>query len=94
MTPPIFADASMVTTIVRVRNVTASVRWYRDNLGSGADAGGSDGTEHPFAVYAIAGSVVSLWQLPAGQSRAQEENDRNSYVAVVMNSDLESHAAS
>jgi hypothetical protein len=47
MTGGVFDDASMVSTIVRVRDVAASVVWYR------------------------------------------EKNDRNSYVVVVMNGDLE-----
>lgn len=76
-------------TIVRVRDVAASVRWYRDTLELEPVRVGADGDEHPYAVYSIAGSVVSLWQPPAGQSRIRDENDRNSYVAAVMNSDLE-----
>jgi hypothetical protein len=51
---------------------------------------GADGSDHPFAVYTIAGSVVSLWQLPAGRARSRDDNDRNSYVVVVMNGELES----
>jgi catechol 2,3-dioxygenase-like lactoylglutathione lyase family enzyme len=89
MTASIFADASTVMTIVRVRDVTAAVRWYRDNLGLEPMQVGADGVEHPFAVYSIAGSVLTLWQLPAGQSRVREDNDRNSYVTVVMDGDLE-----
>jgi hypothetical protein len=50
---------------------------------------GADGPDHPIAAYAIAGSVVSLWQLPAGQARMPAENDRNSYVVLVMTEDLE-----
>jgi len=30
-----------------------------------------------------------LWQLPAGQARVRDENDRNSYVCVIMNGVLE-----
>jgi len=41
------------------------------------------------AVYTIAGAVVSLWQLPADQARVREDNDRNTYVVVVLNGDLE-----
>jgi catechol 2,3-dioxygenase-like lactoylglutathione lyase family enzyme len=89
MTPGIFDDASMAATILRVRDVAASVRWYRDMLGLEPLRVGADGAAHPFASYAIAGAVVSLWQLPAGQERRREDNDRNSYVVVVMNSDLE-----
>ena len=32
---------------------------------------------------------MSLWQLPAGQLRVPQDNDRNSYVVVVMTGDLE-----
>jgi catechol 2,3-dioxygenase-like lactoylglutathione lyase family enzyme len=85
----IFDDASMAATIVRVRDVTASVRWYREKLSLEPIHVGSDGPDHPIASYAIAGSVVSLWQLPAGQARAREDNDRNSYVVVVMKEGLE-----
>ncbi len=85
----IFDDASMVTTILRVRDVAASVHWYREKLGLEPIHVGVDGPEHPIAVYAIAGAVVSLWQLPPGQSRVRADNDRNSYVVVVMSGDLE-----
>ena len=74
MTGSIFDDASMVSTVVRVRDVAASV---------------TDGPEHPIAVYTIAGAVISLWQPPANQSRVREDNDRNTYVVVVMSGDLE-----
>jgi catechol 2,3-dioxygenase-like lactoylglutathione lyase family enzyme len=89
MTGGVFDDASMVSTIVRVRDVAASVAWYREKLGLEPIHVGADGPEHPIAVYTIAGAVVSLWQLPANQSRVREDNDRNSYVVVVMNGDLE-----
>jgi catechol 2,3-dioxygenase-like lactoylglutathione lyase family enzyme len=89
MTGGIFDDASMVSTIVRVRDVAASVAWYREKLGLEPIHVGSDGPDHRIAVYTIAGAVVSMWQLPAGQTRVRAENDRNSYVVVVMNDDLE-----
>lgn len=86
----IFDDAAMVATVVRVRDVAASVRWYREKLGLEPIHVGADGPEHPIATYAIAGSVVTLWQLPAGQARARADNDRNTYVVAVMKDDLES----
>jgi catechol-2,3-dioxygenase len=89
VTGGLFDDASMVSTVVRVRDVAASVAWYREKLGLEPIHVGADGPEHPIAVYTIAGAVVSLWQLPANQARAREDNDRNSYVVVVMNGDLE-----
>jgi catechol 2,3-dioxygenase-like lactoylglutathione lyase family enzyme len=50
---------------------------------------GADGPDHPIATYAIAGSVVTLWQLPSGQTRVAEDNDFNTYVVVAMKDDLE-----
>jgi catechol 2,3-dioxygenase-like lactoylglutathione lyase family enzyme len=82
--------ATMVSTVVRVRDVAASVAWYREKLGLEPIHVGADGPDHPIAVYTIAGAVISLWQLPPGQTRARADNDRNSYVVVVMADELES----
>jgi catechol 2,3-dioxygenase-like lactoylglutathione lyase family enzyme len=90
VTAGIFDDASMVATVLRVRDVAASVSWYREKLGLEPVHVGADGADHPFAGYQIAGSTVSIWQLPAGQSRVRDENDRNTYVVAVMNGELES----
>ena len=60
MTGGLFDDASMVSTVVRVRDVAASVAWYREKLGLEPIHVGADGPEHPIAVYTIAGAVVSL----------------------------------
>jgi catechol 2,3-dioxygenase-like lactoylglutathione lyase family enzyme len=89
MVSGIFDDASVVATVVRVRNVAASVRWYREKLGLEPIHVGADGPDHPIATYAIAGSVVTLWQLPSGQARVAADNDRNTYVVVVIKDDLE-----
>jgi catechol 2,3-dioxygenase-like lactoylglutathione lyase family enzyme len=89
MTGGVFDDASMVSTVVRVRDVAASVAWYREKLGLEPIHVGADGPENPIAVYTIAGAVVSLWQLPSNQARVREDNDRNTYVVVVLNGDLE-----
>jgi catechol 2,3-dioxygenase-like lactoylglutathione lyase family enzyme len=89
MTGGVFDDASMVSTVVRVRDVAASVAWYREKLGLEPIHVGADGPEHPIAVYTIAGAVLSLWQLPAGEARVRADNDRNSYVVVVMSDELE-----
>jgi len=85
----VFDDASMVSTVLRVRDVATSVAWYREKLGLEPIHVGADGPEHPIAVYTIAGSVVSLWQLPPGQARVVDENNRNTYVVMIMNDELE-----
>ena len=87
--PGIFDAAAMTATILRVRDVAASVDWYREKLGLEPVHVGADGPEHPIATYAIAGSIVTLWQLPAGQARVREDNDRNTYVVAVMNGGLD-----
>jgi catechol 2,3-dioxygenase-like lactoylglutathione lyase family enzyme len=89
VTGAVFEDASMVSTVIRVRDVAASVAWYREKLGLEPIHVGADGPEHPIAVYTIAGSVISLWQLPPNQARVRADNDRNSYVVVVMSGELE-----
>jgi catechol 2,3-dioxygenase-like lactoylglutathione lyase family enzyme len=85
----IFDDASMATTMVRVRDLAASVSRYREKLGLEPIHVGADRPDHPIAIYAIAGSVVSLWQLPAGKARTREDNDRKRYMAAIVDADLE-----
>lgn len=89
MTAGIFDNAHIVATVLRVRDVAASVRWYREKLGLEPIHVGDDGPEHPIAAYSIAGTVVSLWQLPHGHARVRADNDRNTYVVAVVNEDLE-----
>jgi catechol 2,3-dioxygenase-like lactoylglutathione lyase family enzyme len=85
----VFEGALLVSTLLRVRDVAASVTWYREKLGLEPIHVGADGPEHPIAVYTIAGAAVALWQLPAGRSRVRLDNDSNTYVTVVVNTDLE-----
>ena len=88
MSAGIFDDASMVSTVIRVRDVAASVGWYREKLAVWRRFTWVPTADHPIAVYRIAGSVVSMWQLPVGQARVRDDNDRNTYVVIVMDGDL------
>jgi len=85
----VFEQAEMMATVIRVRDVAASVEWYRDKLDLDPLHVGSDGRDHPIAAFAIAGSVISLWQLPPGSRRPRADADHNTYVAAVVNGDLE-----
>jgi catechol 2,3-dioxygenase-like lactoylglutathione lyase family enzyme len=85
----VFEGALLVSTLLRVRDVAASVTWYREKLGLEPVHVGADGPDNPVAVYSIAGATVALWQLPAGRSRVRLDNDSNTYVTVVVNTDLE-----
>jgi catechol 2,3-dioxygenase-like lactoylglutathione lyase family enzyme len=87
MTTGIFDDATAVMALLRVRDLAASVSWYREKLGLEPIHVGADGS-HPIASYRIAGSIVSMWQLAPGQTRDPEDNDRNTYVVAVMSCDL------
>ncbi|MBW0018339.1 MAG: VOC family protein [Mycobacterium sp.] len=89
MTSCIFDDASMVATVLRVRDVGVSVSWYRDKLRLAPIHIGADGSDHPFPSFATAGSVVSLWQMPPGAARSVKDDDNNSYVVAVLNADLQ-----
>lgn len=77
----------MLATVLRVRDVSESVRWWREKLGVEPLHVGADG-DHPIAAFVVAGSIVSLWQLPAGEQRTKDDNDRNSYVVLVVGDDL------
>jgi len=77
MTASIFADASTVSTVVRVRDVAASVAWYREKLGLEPIHVGADGPAHPhrrlwdrrFGGFAVAASGES----GAGASRQRPQ---------------------
>ncbi len=75
----------MVTTVVRVRSVSASVNWYRKKFGLEPIHVGSDGPDQPIAAFVIAGSVVSLWQLPADAEKADAA--AATYVVAVIDTD-------
>jgi catechol-2,3-dioxygenase len=87
MASSVFEGASMVTTVVRVRSVSASVIWYREKLGLEPIHVGSDGPDQPIAAFVIASSVVSLWQLPADAEKA-DANAATYVVAVIDTDDL------
>ena len=85
----VFEQAEMMATIIRVHDVAASVEWYRDKLDLDPLHVGSDGPDHPVAAFEIAGSVISLWQLPPGARRPPDDADHNTYVVAVVKGDLE-----
>jgi catechol 2,3-dioxygenase-like lactoylglutathione lyase family enzyme len=84
----IFDNAAMAATVVRVRDLNVSVAWYRDNLGLEPIHVGEDGPDHPIASFVIAGSVVSLWQLPVDGTVARNDPETSTYVVAVMDTDL------
>jgi catechol 2,3-dioxygenase-like lactoylglutathione lyase family enzyme len=88
VTPGVLEDVAMLATVLRVRSVKASVDWYRDVLDLEPIHVGADGPEHPFAVFSIAGSFVSLWPL-APEATASSDPDSGTYLSLVVRTELE-----
>jgi lactoylglutathione lyase len=79
--------------LLRVTNRDRSVAWFRQVLGVEPLIVGSDGADHPFAAFAIAGLHFGVWQLPPGAERPRDENDRNTYLAFTHPDPKRVHAA-
>jgi len=80
---------TMVTTVLRVSDLTASVAWFRDRLEiEPVFVSPPDATE-PLAVFPFAGAVLTLWALPPGEAHRRAHLDRTSYVVVVVDADLD-----
>ena len=84
---------TMVTTVVRVRNLAASVTWFRDRLHIEPVFVSPDGAAAPLAVFPFAGAILTLWELPPGDGRdrthsVDADRDPSSYVVVVIDGEL------
>ena len=61
-----------------------------DQRGLGVNAGVSpQGAEEPLAVFPFGGAVLTLWELAPGEDRDGTDLDRTTYVAVVVDGDLD-----
>jgi len=84
---------TMVTTVLRVSNLAASVTWFRDRLHIEPVFVSPGGAAAPLAVFTFAGAVLTLWELPPGGERDRADpvdidRDRSSYVVVVVDGEL------
>jgi len=78
----------MATVVLRVADLDRSIAWYSEKLGLAPLHRGADGNTPPYAVYDVRGVIVTVWQLWEGQDRANEDNDRNSYVILLYGGDI------
>lgn len=85
----ILLDVQMATVVLRVADLERSIDWYRDRLGMSPIHRDADGDTPPYAVYDVSGVVVTVWQLPPGQDRSAQDNDRNSYVILLYGGDID-----
>lgn len=63
----VFDTVTLGSLIIRVTDVDEAVAWYRRVFGLEPVHVGADG-EHRIAAYVAGGLVLSLWQLPEGES--------------------------
>ncbi len=84
----VFGPAGMVAPVLRVRDLAASVLWYSERLGLRPVYVSPPDAEHPIASFLVAGSPVILWELEPGVERDRADNERNSHVVIVVETDL------
>ena len=77
----------LLTVMLRVRDLETSTRWCREALALEPIHVGCDGPANRFAAYVMAGTVLTLWELPPGETRDPADNHRNSYVTFVSERD-------
>ena len=85
----VFEQAEMMATVIRVHDVVVRRSRFARCFDLRAVARRVGRPDHPIAAFEIAGSVISLWQLPPGARRPAADADHNTYVVAVVNGDLE-----
>lgn len=79
---------TMVTTVVRVSDLAASVTWFRERLRIEPVFVSPHDAAEPLAAFPFAGAVLTLWELPPGEARDGTDLDRTTYVVVVIDGEL------
>jgi catechol 2,3-dioxygenase-like lactoylglutathione lyase family enzyme len=74
----------MVTTVLRVSDLDASVTWYRDRLKIEPVYVSPQDAAERLASFPLAGAVLTLWQLPLDEERDRIDQSLTSYVVVVI----------
>lgn len=85
----VLGSVTMVTTVLRVSDLAASVSWFRDQLEIEPVFVSSHDAAEPLAAFSFAGAVLTLWQLPPGAERDRTDLDRTTYVVVVVDGELD-----
>ena len=75
---------TMVTTVLRVSDLDASVTWYRDRLKIEPVFVSPQGAVERLASFPFAGAVLTLWQLPPSEERDRIDQSLTTYVVVVI----------
>jgi catechol 2,3-dioxygenase-like lactoylglutathione lyase family enzyme len=78
----------MVTTVLRVSDLAASVSWFQDRLKIEPVFVSPHDAAEPLASFPFAGAVLTLWQLPRGEEHDRTHLDRTTYVVVVVDVEL------
>jgi catechol 2,3-dioxygenase-like lactoylglutathione lyase family enzyme len=84
-----FPSPTATATVARVRDLEASIAWYRTHLDLEPVHVYNEG-DHPIAAYLIGTSVWVLWQLEAGNAGlGLEQRDVAPYLSIVVADDLD-----
>ena len=84
----VLGPVTMVTTVVRVSDLSASVTWFRERLQIEPLFVSPRDAAEPLASFPLAGAVLTLWELPRGEERAGTDLERTAYVVVVIDGEL------
>jgi len=84
--PPLGAlgPVSMVTTVLRVSDLAASVTWFRDRLEIEPVFVSPDDAVEPLAVLPFAGAVLTLWERAPDRRHDRTDGDGTTFVVVVI----------
>lgn len=75
---------TMVTTVLRVSDLDASVTWFQDRLKIAPVFVSPHDAAERLASFPFAGAVLTLWQLSPDEEREPIDHDRTTYVVVVI----------
>jgi catechol 2,3-dioxygenase-like lactoylglutathione lyase family enzyme len=84
----VLGQVTMVTTVVRVSDLSASVTWFRERLQIESVFVSPRDAAEPLASFALAGAVLTLWELSRGDERDGTDLERTTYVVVVIDGEL------
>jgi catechol 2,3-dioxygenase-like lactoylglutathione lyase family enzyme len=79
---------TLVTTVLRVSDLAASVSWFRNRLEIEPVFVSPQDAADRLASFPFAGAVLTLWELPRGEVRDHTDHDHTTYVVVVIDGEL------
>lgn len=79
----------LASLMLRTEDLERSVAWYEGKLGWSPVHRGADGDTPPYAVFDVAGIIVTIWELWPDQHRPGTKVDFGPYPVLVYQGDVE-----